>query len=53
LEEGLATTYEWIRGEMAKQPETYSLDGGVAMATIGASGRGSIGAATPEMSAAD
>ena len=53
LEEGLATTYEWIRGEMAKQPETYSLDGGVAMATIGASGRGSIGSATPEMSAAD
>jgi nucleoside-diphosphate-sugar epimerase len=25
LEEGLGTTYEWIRSEMAKQPETYLL----------------------------
>ena len=46
LEEGLGTTYEWIRSEMAKQPAAYLLDGGVAMATIGSS-------AAREMSAAD
>jgi len=28
LEQGLAKTYEGIRGEMAKQPEKYALDGG-------------------------
>jgi hypothetical protein len=28
LEAGLAVTYRWIRSEMAKQPETYQLDGG-------------------------
>src|SRR4051812_18509667 len=28
LEAGLAVTYQWIRGEMANQPETYQLDGG-------------------------
>jgi len=27
LEAGLAVTYQWIRGEMAKQPDTYQLDG--------------------------
>jgi UDP-glucose 4-epimerase len=29
LAAGLAETYRWIRSEMAKQPETYVLDGGV------------------------
>ena len=27
LEEGLARTYAWIRGQMAAQPEVYQLDG--------------------------
>ena len=29
LEAGLAVTYRWIRSEMATQPDTYQLDGGV------------------------
>src|SRR5690242_8582265 len=33
LEKGLAKTYEWIRSEMAKQPEKYPLDGGTAPTT--------------------
>ena len=28
LEAGLAVTYQWIRGQMAQNPETYDLDGG-------------------------
>src|SRR5205085_2320984 len=28
LEAGLAVTYRWIRGEMAKQPDSYQLDAG-------------------------
>lgn len=30
LEDGLAATYRWIRSELAKHPETYALDGGLA-----------------------
>jgi GDP-D-mannose 3',5'-epimerase len=54
LEAGLAVTYEWIRGQMAKQPDTYELDGGQAthkrdLALVGVRG----GAAQEEMTAAD
>jgi nucleoside-diphosphate-sugar epimerase len=31
LEAGLAVTYRWIRGEMAKQSDTYQLDAGGAV----------------------
>ncbi len=35
LEDGLARTYRWIRGEMAKHPERYVLDGGSASSAPG------------------
>ena len=38
LEEGLKRTYQWIRGEMAKHPEKYALDGGAASARRTAGG---------------
>ena len=31
LAAGLAETYRWIRSEMAKQPDVYTLDGGLAV----------------------
>ena len=53
LEAGLAVTYQWIRGELAKQPETYQLDGGeeAMPADLGRSGFRERVAA--EMTAAD
>jgi GDP-D-mannose 3',5'-epimerase len=55
LEAGLAVTYRWIRGEMAKQAETYQLDGGESahagdLALVGMHSNGRV---TEEMSAAD
>ena len=52
LEAGLAVTYRWIRGEMAKQPESYQLDGGTSahggdLALVG------LRSSSEEMSAAD
>ena len=55
LEAGLAVTYQWIRGELAKQPEKYQLDGGEAtlpadLTLVGAGFRDSV---STEMTAAD
>ncbi|HZI41637.1 MAG TPA: hypothetical protein VFD67_08030, partial [Gemmatimonadaceae bacterium] len=55
LEAGLAVTYRWIRSEMAKQPDTYQLDGGVStraedLALVGVHSNGRV---MEEMSAAD
>ena len=52
LEAGLAVTYQWIRSEMAKQPDTYQLDAGGSaqggeLALVG------LRSAPEEMSAAD
>jgi nucleoside-diphosphate-sugar epimerase len=52
LEAGLAVTYRWIRSEMAKQPDSYQLDGGRSAAGGDLALVGRRGAAE-EMSAAD
>ena len=51
LEAGLAVTYQWIRGELAKSPDTYELDGGhTASAALSLVG---IRETSEEMTAAD
>jgi nucleoside-diphosphate-sugar epimerase len=55
LEAGIAVTYQWIRGQMATQPETYQLDGGetTAPADLTLVGAGFRESVSTEMTAAD
>ena len=54
LEAGLAVTYQWIRGELAKQPDSYQLDGGESGRNVDLSPVGRRSAnVLEEMSAAD
>src|SRR5690348_12443613 len=53
LEAGLAVTYRWIRGELAKQPDVYQLDGGRSPAAGDLALVDARRGAAEEMSAAD
>jgi len=53
LEAGLAVTYQWIRGEMAKQAEKYQLDGGESALPSDLSLGGFRERVSTEMTAAD
>ena len=54
LEAGLAVTYRWIRGELAKQPDSYQLDGGESNPNVDLALVGRRSANVPEeMTAAD